>query len=131
MHFLQRVVLFSMLFFLWARALPQKTSIAPGTRSVMDAHNCYPYFEWWSDRIDRALRTRVPLAIEQDLDWYTDPHSGRSWAVVAHGGLLTGQEPTLDHYFFERIRPIVEKAMNDHNRRGLATHHFKSRLQIR
>ena len=29
--------------------------IAPGSRTVMDAHNCYPYFEWWSDRIDRAL----------------------------------------------------------------------------
>ena len=27
----------------------------PGSRTVMDAHNCYPYFEWWGDRIDRAL----------------------------------------------------------------------------
>jgi hypothetical protein len=25
------------------------------SRSVMDAHNYYLYFEWWSDRIDRAL----------------------------------------------------------------------------
>jgi hypothetical protein len=22
----------------------------PGSRTVMDAHNCYPYFEWWGDR---------------------------------------------------------------------------------
>ena len=46
---------------------------APGSRSVMDAHNCYPYFEWWGDRIDRALSTGTPLAIEQDLAWHTDP----------------------------------------------------------
>ena len=118
MHFLHRAVPVFTLFFLCTSAPAQQTSIAPGTRSVMDAHNCYPYFEWWSDRIDRALATGVPLAIEQDLDWYTDNHSGRSWAVVAHGDLLTGQEPTLDHYFFERVRAIVENAMNGHNRRN-------------
>lgn len=39
----------------------------PGSRTLMDAHNCYPYFEWWSDRIDRALSGGTPLAIEQDL----------------------------------------------------------------
>lgn len=38
---------------------------APGSRTLMDAHNCYPYFEWWSDRIDRALSAGTPLAIEQ------------------------------------------------------------------
>jgi len=89
----------------------QRTSIAPGTRSVMDAHNCYPYFEWWSNRIDRALSAGTPLAIEQDLSWYTDPRSGKSWSVVAHGGQLTGQEPTMEQYFFERVRTTVEKAL--------------------
>ena len=39
----------------------------PGARTVMDAHNCYPYFEWWGDRIDRALAAGTPVAIEQDL----------------------------------------------------------------
>src|SRR5262249_62035633 len=95
-----------LLFVMPSRAVAQETSIAPGTRSVMDAHNCYPYFEWWSDRIDRALRTGVPLAIEQDLDWYTDKRTGRSWAVVAHGGPLSGQEPPMDCYFFCRRLPI-------------------------
>jgi hypothetical protein len=23
----------------------------PGARTVMDAQNCYPYSEWWGDRI--------------------------------------------------------------------------------
>ena len=45
-----------------AQQVPQ-----PGSRTLMDAHNCYPYFEWWSDRIDRALSAGTPLAIEQDL----------------------------------------------------------------
>jgi hypothetical protein len=87
----------------------------PGSRTVMDAHNCYPYFEWWSDRIDRALSAGTPLAIEQDLAWHTDPKTGRSWSVVTHGEPTYGNEPTMDQYFFERVRPIVEKALREGN----------------
>jgi len=92
-------------------AAAQHSSFEPGSRSVLDAHNCYPYFEWWADRIDRALSTGVPLAIEQDPFWYTDRRTGKSWSVVAHGAPVTGQEPTLEQYFFERIRPIIEDAL--------------------
>jgi hypothetical protein len=35
----------------------------------MDAHNCYPYFGWWADRIDRTLSEGTPLALEQDSYW--------------------------------------------------------------
>lgn len=87
----------------------------PGTRSVMDAHNCYPYFEWWSNRIDRALSAGTPVAIEQDLGWYTDRKTGRSWSVVTHGEPMSGDEPTMEHYFFDRVRPIVEKALREGN----------------
>lgn len=87
----------------------------PGSRSVMDAHNCYPYYEWWYDRIDRALSAGTPLAIEQDLYWYTDPKTGRSWSIVAHGVPISGHEPTMEHYFFDRVRPIVEQALKDGN----------------
>jgi hypothetical protein len=87
----------------------------PGARSVMDAHNCYPYSEWWHDRIDRALATGTPVAIEQDLAWYTDPKSGKSWSVVIHGDPVTGHEPTIEHYFFDRVRPIVEQALREGN----------------
>jgi hypothetical protein len=87
----------------------------PGSRTVMDAHNCYPYFEWWYDRIDRALSAGTPLAIEQDLGWYTDPKTGRSWSVVTHGDPIYGNEPTMDQYFFEKVRPIVEKALKEGN----------------
>jgi len=87
----------------------------PGARSVMDAHNCYPYFEWWFNRIDRALSAGTPLAIEQDLGWYTDPKTGKSWSVVTHGDPITGHEPVMEKYFFERVRPIVQKALQDGN----------------
>ena len=104
-------------------AAQQKTAIAPGTRSVMDAHNCYPYFEWWSDRIDRALSAKTPLAIEQDLAWYTDKKTGKSWSIVTHGAPLSPDAPTMQHYFFDRVRPIVEQALKsgDHRQWPLIT----------
>src|ERR1700744_6353749 len=88
---------------------------APGSRTMMDAHNCYPYFEWWSDRIDRALSSGTPLAIEQDLAWYHDEKTGKSGSIVTHGLPGYGNEPTMKQYFFERVRPIVEKALREGN----------------
>jgi len=82
-------------------AFAQHSPFEPGARTLVDAHNCYPYFEWWTDRIDRALSAGVPLAIEQDPLWYTDRRTGRSWSVVAHGPPVSGHEPTLEQYFFE------------------------------
>ena len=87
---------------------------APGSRTLMDAHNCYPYFEWWNGRIDRALSAGTPLAIEQDLGWYTDPKTGKSWSVVTHGP-TSAQDPVMEHYFFDRVRPIVEQALREGN----------------
>src|SRR5215510_5828626 len=90
----------------------------PGGRVLLDAHNCYPYGDWWNDRIDRALSTGTPLAIEQDLAWYTDPRTGRSWSVLSHSATATGSEPTLKEYFFEHIRPIVEAALKNGDKRN-------------
>jgi hypothetical protein len=106
----------NLLMSLSAPAVAQAPSVpAPGSRTIMDAHNCYPYFEWWSDRIDRALSAGTPLAIEQDLAWYTEAKTGKSWSVVTHGEPVTGHEPTVERYFFERVRPIVEKALTEGN----------------
>ena len=112
-HFFASSLLFTVAlcaFHADAQQVPQ-----PGSRTLMDAHNCYPYWEWWSDRIDRALSTGTPLAIEQDLAWYTDPKTGKSWSVVTHGDPISGHEPIMDHYFFDRVRPIVEQALKDGN----------------
>ena len=87
----------------------------PGTRVLLDAHNCYPYYEWWFDRIDRALSAGTPLAIEQDLLWAKDAKTGKMSSLVSHGGPATGTEPGMKEYFFERVRPIVERALRDGN----------------
>jgi hypothetical protein len=89
---------------------------SPGRRVLLDAHNCYPYDGQWNDRLDRALSTGTPLAIEQDLAWYVDPENHQSKIVVTHETKLTGHEPTLREYFFERVRPIMEKALREGNR---------------
>jgi len=80
------------------------------SKPVLDAHNCYPYEGLHSDRIDRALSTGFPVAIEQDIGYY------KGQAVVTHTEKTTGQEPTLKAHFFERVRPIVEKALKDDHR---------------
>lgn len=95
-------------------------------RPVLDAHNCYPYEGKWADRIERALRTGFPVGIEQDMAWYVDPATGKGRAVVTHTAKTTGSEPLLRDYFFERVRPIVEKALaeNDRARWPLIVVHF-------
>src|SRR2546423_280066 len=104
-------------FLLWtARASkPPPVPLRPGTRVLLDAHNCYPYYEWWSDRLDRALAAGTPPAIEQDLLKGRNAITGKVVSVVSHGGPSTGAEPEMREYFFERIRPLVEKALRDGN----------------
>jgi hypothetical protein len=91
------------------------TSLTPGARTTLDAHNCYPYEGQWSDRIDRALAQGFPIAIEQDLFWYTDPKTGIPRSVLAHAKVFHGDEPSLETYFFERVRPIIEAELRHPN----------------
>jgi hypothetical protein len=92
------------------------TAVAPGARVLLDAHNAYPYNGKFTDRLDRALATGLPVAIEQDLVWRLgeDGRPGRS--IVSHGEPFDGQEPSLRDSFFERIRPLIERALRDDNR---------------
>jgi hypothetical protein len=92
-----------------AFAQPQLDFLNHG-HPVLDAHNCYPYEGKWADRIDRALKTGFPVAIEQDIAWA----NGRP--VVTHTSKTTGSEPALRDYFFERVRPIVERALKENDR---------------
>lgn len=87
-----------------------------GSRPLLDAHNCYPYDGRWKDRIERALKTGFPVGIEQDLAWYVDPQTGEGRAVVTHSEKTTGEHPSLRDYFFERVRPLMEKALADGDR---------------
>jgi len=80
------------------------------SRPLLDAHNCYPQAGRFNDRITRALTLGFPVAIEQDIGYF----GGR--AVVTHTKETTGEEPTLKDYFFERVRPIIEKALKENKR---------------
>jgi hypothetical protein len=82
-------------------------------RSLLDAHNCYPYDGRWADRIDRALATGFPVGIEQDVAPYTDPATGSVIPKVTHNSTATAQDPALKQYFFEHVRPIVERELHD------------------
>jgi len=116
---------------LWLLALPLGAQTNPldflnHNRPVLDAHNCYPYEGQWNNRIDRALATGFPIGIEQDMAWYVDPATGKGRAVVSHEAETKGTEPLLRDYFFERVRPIIEKALaeNDRARWPLIVLHF-------
>lgn len=85
-------------------------------RSLLDAHNCYPYDGRWADRVTRALDTGFPVGIEQDLAWYVDPATGKGRVVVSHKKETTANDPTLRDYFFERVRPMVQEALRQNNR---------------
>lgn len=95
-------------------------------RPILDAHNCYPHDGQWADRLDRALSTGTPVAIEQDLAWAIDPKTGKGHPVVSHNRETTGSEPSLREYFFEHVRPMIEKALRENNRASwpLITLHF-------
>ena len=85
---------------------------AAGQRVLLDAHNSYNH-----DEIDRALGTGAPLAIEQDLVWYRDPSTGAYRSVVSHGDSDVPTSPDFERYFFDKVKPVMEKALAE-NRRG-------------
>jgi hypothetical protein len=92
-------------------SLTAQTPILPGRVPMLDAHNCYPYEGLWKDRIDRALSTGFPVGIEQDMAWVGQR------SVVAHDNEPRGGEPGLEQYFFERVRPLVLKALKENDKR--------------
>jgi hypothetical protein len=83
---------------------------------MLDAHNCYPYQGRWNNRVYRALSSGYPVSIEQDLAWYVDPATGKGRVVVSHTPKPTGLEPTLRDYFFEQVRPTIEKAIKENKK---------------
>jgi hypothetical protein len=83
---------------------------------ILDAHNCYPYEGQWNNRVQRALSSGFPVSIEQDLAWYVDPATGKGRVVVSHTPHPTGNEPTLEDYFFKQVAPIVKKAISENKR---------------
>jgi hypothetical protein len=91
-----------------ARPFSAADGLSLGRGALLHAHNCYPEDGRWADRIDRAIATGLqPLVLEQDLVW----DSSRAQPVLSHGAPLSGSEPTLETHFFQRVRPIIERAL--------------------
>ena len=92
-------------------------TLQPGARVWLHAHNCYPEKGLWRDRLDRALALRTSaIAIEQDVAWHVDAATGRGRSVVSHEAKTDGTEPTLEAHFFDRVRPLIERALAENRR---------------
>jgi hypothetical protein len=92
-------------------------NFAPGKRTLMLAHNAMPEEGKWADRFERVIGTGVPFAVEIDVAWGKNPKTGTSQSFVAPGPKkLSGDEPSLKTFFFERMRPDVEQALKKNNR---------------
>jgi hypothetical protein len=94
-----------------ATAFAQHATTNPGARTLMLAHNAYPDHGKYADRLDRALASGHPFIVEEDLSWV----DGQS--LLIHGAKnVSGGDPTLDSYFFSKVRPVIEKALKEGNR---------------
>jgi hypothetical protein len=94
-----------------AAAANLTNAFAPGSRVVILSHNAYPDHGKYADRLDRAIAAGLPFATEQDLAWI----DGKSLEI--HGAKnASGEDPTLETYFFPKVKPIVEKALKEGNK---------------
>ncbi|MFC5861827.1 hypothetical protein ACFPT7_05950 [Acidicapsa dinghuensis] len=95
-------------FALATAAFAQHGPVAPGARTIMLAHNAYPDHGKYADRLDQALASGHPFAVEEDLAW-TDGQS-----LLIHGSKnASGGDPTLDSYFFPKVTPVMERALKE------------------
>ncbi len=84
---------------------------APGSRVQILAHNAYPDHGKYEDRLDRAIASGTPFVVEEDLAWV----DGRS--LLIHGSKnVTAEDPTLETYFFPKVKAMMEKALKQGNK---------------
>jgi hypothetical protein len=88
----------------------------PGRGTLLHAHNCYPESARWADRIDRALSTGTPVAVEQDLVWRPHTSAPGGQSVVAHEPESAAGAPTLEAHFFDRVAPMLDRALEEGRR---------------
>ena len=108
---------------------PQPTSIAVGTRVLLDAHNAYPYNGKFTDRIDRALGTGYRWRSNRTLSGdrlKAIGRGGRSCRTASH---LTARAIVARLVF--RAYPSVGRARAPRRRPAhVAPHHSQSRLEV-
>lgn len=92
-------------------AFAQHGNLAPGARTLMWAHNAYPDHGKYTERLDQALASGRPFVVEEDLAWI----DGKS--LLIHGAKnVSGDDPTLETYFFPKVKPVIEKALKEGNK---------------
>lgn len=105
-----RIVLLSLIAAALQGQTQSPSALLLGGRSLLHAHNAYPEGGRWRDRIDRALATGLPVVIEQDIA-YAPRNESHLRTVVSHEAAVKGSEPTLEEYFFDRVRPLMEREL--------------------
>ncbi|NLN92163.1 MAG: hypothetical protein GX130_02495 [Candidatus Hydrogenedens sp.] len=88
----------------------------PGARTVVEAHNCYPYASFWRNRLDLALSCPFPVGVELDLLWHSSGNKGQGRVVVAHNGPASDRDFSLRQWFFDSVRSVVEEALQGDDR---------------
>jgi hypothetical protein len=103
--------LLTLLFAVLMIAATKTSTFSPGSRTLMLAHNAYPDGGKYGDRLDRAISAGVPFVVEEDLVWV----EGKS--LLIHAASAAGTDsPTLESYFFPKVKPIMEQALRDGNK---------------
>ena len=106
-------------------AVPANT-FTPGLRTQVLSHNAYPDHGKYADRLDRTLAAGLPVTIEEDLAWM----DGKS--LLIHGAKnASADDPTLDSYFFPKVKPHHGKGPEGRQQGQLAADHALSRYQER
>lgn len=89
------------------------SNFEPGARTLMLAHNAYPDEGKYGDRLDRAISAGVPFTVEEDLVWV----DGKS-LLIHSAKAASANSPTLESYFFPKVKPVIEKALVHGNKKG-------------
>jgi len=106
-----RKTLFAASLMLTALAFAEQAPVTPGARTIVLAHNAYPDHGKYADRLERALAAGQPFVVEEDLSWV----DGQSLLIHGAKNAAAG-DPTLETYFFPKVRPLLEKALHEGNR---------------
>lgn len=88
----------------------------PGSRTVVEAHNCYPYKGLWRNRLDLTLSCPFPVGVELDLLWHASANKGQGRVVVAHNQPASDKDFSFREWFFDPVSPLVEEALTKDDR---------------
>ena len=108
---------------------PSSDGFLPGQRVLLDAHNAYPDRGRYADRIEVALATGLPVAIEQDLAWCRGPDGGALAPRVSHETTCDGRRADARGVFLRPRRADHGVRAGRGTLAGVAAHHAEPRLQ--